>query len=52
MKKEEIEELLPAIFRRSIVARNEIMLGLLDVMESMHERGEGILNQLDGYFGQ
>jgi len=50
MKKEEIEELLPAIFRRSIVARNEIMLGLLDVMESLHERAEAILNQLDGYF--
>ena len=50
MKKAEIEEILPAIFRRSVVARNDVMLALLDVMESLHERPEGILHQLDAYF--
>ncbi len=50
MKRQEIETLLPAVFRRAATSGNEIIGALLDVMEVMHEKPADILQNLDAYF--
>ena len=49
MKQEEIERLLPWIFRRT-VAPGSPLAALLEVMEVLHAPVEGVLANLDAYF--
>ena len=50
MKPAEIELLLPGIFRRVARDGNPIMVALLSAMESMHERPESVLRDLEVFF--
>lgn len=49
MKRSEIAELLPAVFQRTLNARNPLT-GLLEVMESLQEPSEAVLARLDAIF--
>ncbi|MEO8133200.1 MAG: phage tail protein [Betaproteobacteria bacterium] len=50
MQREDIQNLLPAVFRRAATSGNAIVGALLDVMEALHERPEHILKTLDVCF--
>ncbi len=49
MKRAEIEQLLPEIFRRT-VRPGTPLAALLDVMEELHEPSEEVLHELDRHF--
>ena len=49
MKRNEIAQLLPAIFQRTLSEGNPLT-ALLEVMETLHEPSEAVLAQLDGFF--
>ncbi|MGC9347463.1 MAG: phage tail protein [Anaerolineae bacterium] len=49
MKRNEIEQLLPEVFRRTVQPGNPLF-ALLEVMESLHEPSEEVLEQLDLFF--
>jgi phage tail-like protein len=49
MKKEEIKQLLPAVFQRT-AHPNSLLIGLLDVMETLHAPREEILENIDAIF--
>ena len=49
MKRSEIAALLPAVFQRTLSARNPLT-GLLQVMESLQEPSEAVLARLDAIF--
>ncbi len=49
MKRNEIEQLLPVVFRRTLRARNPLS-GLLEVMEALHQPSEDVLAQVDTTF--
>jgi len=50
MKRAEIENLLPTIFRRAATEGNGVMGALLDAMEALHARAEDVLKNLDAFF--
>ena len=49
MRRSEIEQLLPEVFRRAIVEDAPLAL-LLEVMETLHAPSEAMLAQIDRYF--
>jgi phage tail-like protein len=49
MKRNEIEQLLPEVFRRT-ARPGSPLFALLEVMEALHAPPEAVLDQLDGYF--
>ena len=49
MKRDEIEQLLPAIFQRTLREENPLD-GLLEVMESLQAPSEDVLQRLDSFF--
>ena len=49
MKHNEIEHLLPVVFRRTLRSQNPLS-GLLDVMEALHQPSEDVLAQVDTTF--
>ncbi len=49
MKRNEIEQLLPEVFRRTVRAGNPLF-ALLEVMETLHAPSEEVLAELDRYF--
>lgn len=49
MKRNEIDNLLPAVFQRTIRPGNPLA-ALLEVMEALHAPSEGILERLDAFF--
>ncbi len=49
MKRAEIEQLLPSIFRRT-VRPGQPLAAVLEVMEALHEPDEEVLSQLETYF--
>jgi phage tail-like protein len=49
MKRNEIEQLLPEIFRRT-ARPGTPLFALLEVMEALHAPPEAVLEPLDGYF--
>lgn len=49
MRRAEIEQLLPAVFRRAALPRTPVG-DLLDIMEALHVPAEDVLEQLDRFF--
>ena len=49
MKRNEIEQLLPEIFRRTVQPGNPLF-ALLEAMEALHEPSEQVLEELDRFF--
>lgn len=50
MKRDDIERLLPTVFRRGAGSGNAIINALLEVMERMHAPPDAVLRDLAGYF--
>lgn len=50
MRRAQIENLLPAIFRRAASEGNGVMGALLDAMEALHARSDDVLRNLDAFF--
>lgn len=50
MRRQAIEALLPALFRRAVATEGGVASALLDVMESLHTRPVAILDDLDAFF--
>lgn len=49
MKRKEVERLLPGVFQRTVVP-GAPLLGVLEVMEALHEPSEAVLANLDATF--